>query len=412
MPNPKANKIAVFVDAGNVTNWIKHGGVKLLMEELTKFGQIIIRRAYGVWSKPQLAMHQAAINQSGFELIHCYHPVTGKNTADIQMSVDIIECAWQLPNISCFVLVTGDSDFTLVFRRLREMDKDVIGVGQQSTLSECVKTSCTRFIYTDDVIDAVTAANISNLVTAQPLQPLPTQARSTLTRSQADEFVVKLLKASASPVITSQIKNLLKQRAADFDEGDYGFKSFTDFLKANDAIQISKKGTINYASVLTTSEPTNNSTATSKPKTTAESFKAILKTHNALPDDTETLKKIYKHAVAMKEIYPDPALFREALFNVSHKANTSISKTMVNKAFTHFIRMDLVHTEKGKGGIDTVRVKKMALKDFLLKLDRLLIAKLLELKKSHTLDLKTKEVKKLTISTISKDNIKKLIGEK
>ncbi|WP_054758218.1 NYN domain-containing protein [Methylomonas koyamae] len=155
MTHQKNNRIAVFVDAENVTNWIKHGGVRILMEELNQFGQIIIRRAYGVWSKPNLAMHQAAINRSGFELIHCYHPVTGKNTADIQMTLDIIECAWQLPNITCFVLVTGDSDFTPVFRRLREMDKDVIGVGQHSTLSECVKTSCTRFIYTDDVINTL-----------------------------------------------------------------------------------------------------------------------------------------------------------------------------------------------------------------------------------------------------------------
>jgi hypothetical protein len=118
MTHQKSYRIAVFIDAENVTNW----------------------------SKPNLAMHQAV-----FELIHCYHPVTGKDTADIQMTVDVIECAWQLPNIICFVLVTGDSDFTPVFRRLQEMDKDVIGVGQHSRLSECVKTSCTRFSITSNM---------------------------------------------------------------------------------------------------------------------------------------------------------------------------------------------------------------------------------------------------------------------
>lgn len=60
----------------------------MLVEELMPLGQIIVRRAYGVWSRPQLAMHQAGINQQGFELIHCFHPITGKNTADIQMTVD------------------------------------------------------------------------------------------------------------------------------------------------------------------------------------------------------------------------------------------------------------------------------------------------------------------------------------
>jgi DNA-binding transcriptional regulator YhcF (GntR family) len=94
-----------------------------------------------------------------------------------------------------------------------------------------------------------------------------------------------------------------------------------------------------------------------------------------------------------------------------NKADPNISKTTVNKAFAYFMIMGLVHTEKAKGGVDAVRVKKMTLKDFLLKSDKLVIAKLLELGKNHSLDLKANEIKKLTLSTISKDSIKKLIGE-
>ncbi|WAR43573.1 NYN domain-containing protein [Methylomonas rapida] len=405
MTQQKANRIAVFVDAENVTNWIKHDGVRLLMEELNQYGQIIIRRAYGVWSKPNLAMHQAAINQSGFELIHCYHPVTGKNTADIQMTVDVIECAWQLPNITCFVLVTGDSDFTPVFRRLREMDKDVIGVGQHSTLSECVKTSCTRFIYTDDVINTL-IGNEASLQESLAPQPLP-NSQPTLTLAQANELVIGHLKASPSPVNTSQIKNLLKRTAADFDEKHYGFKTFTDFLTANNAIEISKNGTANFASLAKPAQPTE----TVNPIATTDAYKALLKKYNALPDNADTLKKIYKHAVALKDICTDAAQFRVALFDQCHKVDASITKTTVNKAFSYFIVMGLVHTEKAKGGVDTVRVKKITLKDFLLKSDKLVIAKLLELGKTQPLDLKAKEVKKLTLSTISKDSIKKLIGE-
>lgn len=405
MTHPKSNRIAVFVDAENVTNWIKHDGVRLLMEELNQLGQIIIRRAYGVWSKPNLAMHQAAINQAGFELIHCYHPVSGKNTADIQMTVDVIECAWQLPNISCFVLVTGDSDFTPVFRRLREMDKDVIGVGQHSTLSECVKTSCTRFIYTDDVINSLA---INDVLPQEPLapQPLP-NSQATLTLAKADELVIAHLKASPIPINASQIKTLLKQHAADFDEKHYGFKTFTDYLIANKAIEISKSGTINFASLAKPIQPTEKTEVVAS----AEGYKVLLKKHNALPDNADRLKTIYKHAIALKDICPDPAKFRTALFDLCHKANPNISKTTVNKVFAYFMVMGLVHTEKAKGGLDAVRVKKMTLKDFLLKSDKLMIAKLLDLGKTHALDLKAKEIKKLTLSTISKDSIKKLIGE-
>jgi hypothetical protein len=331
--------------------------------------------------------------------------VTGKNTADIQMTVDVIECAWQLPNISCFVLVTGDSDFTPVFRRLREMDKDVIGVGQHSTLSECVKTSCTRFIYTDDVIHTLTKNDVLPQVPLAP-QPLP-NSQATLTLVKADELVIAHLKASPTPINASQIKTLLKHHAADFDEKHYGFKTFTDYLNANDAIEVSKSGTINFASLAKPIQPTEKTDVV----TTAEGYKALLKKYNTLPDNADRLKTIYKHAVALKDACPDPAQFRTALFDLCYKADPSISKTTVNKAFAYFMVMGLVHTEKAKGGLNAVRVKKMTLKDFLLKSDKLVIAKLLELGKTQALDLKAKEIKKLTLSTISKDSIKKLIGE-
>ncbi|MCQ8181006.1 hypothetical protein NP603_07795 [Methylomonas sp. SURF-1] len=46
-----------------------------------------------------------------------------------------------------------------------------------------------------------------------------------------------------------------------------------------------------------------------------------------------------------------------------------------------------------------------------MKSDKLVIAKLLELGKPQALDLKAKEIEKLTLSTMSQDSIKKLIGE-
>jgi hypothetical protein len=288
------------------------------------------------------------------------------------------------------------------------MDKDVIGVGQHSTLSECVKTSCTRFIYTDDVINTLTNNDVLPQAPQAPQapQPLP-NAQSTLTRAKADELVIAHLKASPTPINASQIKTLLKQHAADFDEKHYGFKTFTDYLNANDAIEVSKSGTINFASLAKPIHPTEKTEVVAS----AEGYKALLKKYNTLPDNADRLKSIYKHAVALKDVYPDPAQFRTALFDLCHKADPNISKTTVNKAFAYFMIMGLVHTEKAKGGVDAVRVKKMTLKDFLLKSDKLVIAKLLELGKYQPLDLKAKEIKKLTLSTISKDTIKKLIGE-
>jgi uncharacterized protein (TIGR00288 family) len=403
------NRIAVFVDAENVSSWIKHDGITMLVEELMQLGQIIIRRAYGVWSRPQLAAHQAAINQQGFELIHCYHPVTGKNTADIQMTVDVIECAWQLPNISCFVLVTGDSDFSPVFRRLRAMGKDVIGVGQHSTLSECVKTSCTRFIYTNEYIEYRQQFLAADNASTQETSPASTDYSAGDTTKQiaeANELVMQLLKAEEKAVNISQLKSTLKDRIG-FDEKDFKFASFSKFLTAIDGIKLTKVGTTNYAA-LEINDPVI-ATENLNPAT-AEYYSSLLKKNNLRLISADKIKRIYKQATAIKEHYSEMTALKEAVFTASHRIDGQLAKADVNKAFNLFVKMDLIQTEKAKGGIDAIKVKKMPLKDFLLKLDKLMIASLLESRKVSTFQLKAAEVKKMTISPISKDAIKKLIA--
>ena len=72
-------RVAIFVDAENVTHWLKQDVVKALIAELLLLGQLIIRKAYGVLSRSQLTIHQATLNQQGFEIIHCYHPVSRKH---------------------------------------------------------------------------------------------------------------------------------------------------------------------------------------------------------------------------------------------------------------------------------------------------------------------------------------------
>lgn len=86
--------------------------------------------------------------------------------------------------------------------------------------------------------------------------------------------------------------------------------------------------------------------------------------------------------------------------------DSKITKTDINKAFHFFIKLGLVYTEEDLTGSNILEVKKIALKDFLLQIDQLIIATLMDLPKVCPLELKAKEIKKITLSTISKDNIK------
>ena len=52
-----------------------------------------------------------------------------KNAADIKMAVDAIELCFERDYITTFVIGTGDSDFTPLVHKLRELNKRVIGIG-------------------------------------------------------------------------------------------------------------------------------------------------------------------------------------------------------------------------------------------------------------------------------------------
>ena len=72
-----------------------------------------------------------------------------KNAADIKMAVDALELAFERDYISTFVLCTGDSDFTPLVHKLRELNKRVIGVGVEKTTSALLPPACDEFLYYD-----------------------------------------------------------------------------------------------------------------------------------------------------------------------------------------------------------------------------------------------------------------------
>lgn len=222
--------IAIFIDAENLTSWVKNNGLQSLMEELLPLGQIVVRRAYGKWSTPQLASLQSALNENGFELVHTFHPVSGKNSTDIKMTVDTMEVAAD-DKVQWIVLATGDSDFSPLFRKLREQGKEVIGVGPKSPLSECVKNSCSRYIYTDEISedsDETTTAERENLRVAEKIDYM--------------EMLKDVLQKAEGPVYLSVLKGMMFSVDNAFSEKRLGFKTFKDFVQSADFAEIQDDG--------------------------------------------------------------------------------------------------------------------------------------------------------------------------
>lgn len=250
-------KIAIFVDVENLTQWVKEDGLERLVNDLSSEGRIVTRKAYGVWSSPHILKLQAPLNRLGFDLVHSFHPVSGKNSADIQLTMDVLENAIRVTDIEQIVLATGDSDFSPLFRRLREMGKEVIGVGPRSPLSESVKSSCTRYIYTD----------------------IAEEQDAQYERREVMALIEELLEANAEPMPLSAIKNTLMTRDNAFDERSWGYANFSALMR--DIPNIETFQADNKTHWMALFNPNNNLNSSSdKPTEMTEQYRKFLRKMN------------------------------------------------------------------------------------------------------------------------------------
>ena len=63
------------------------------------------------------------------------------------MAVDAIELCFERDYITTFVLGTGDSDFTPLVHKLRELNRRVIGVGIEASTSALLPPACDEFLF-------------------------------------------------------------------------------------------------------------------------------------------------------------------------------------------------------------------------------------------------------------------------
>ena len=106
-----------------------------------------MRRAYADWSR--FAEDRRELTRHHVELIEIPQRmgVVRKNAADIKMAVDAIELSFERDYITTFVLGTGDSDFTPLVHKLRELNRRVIGIGIEASTSALLPPACDEFLF-------------------------------------------------------------------------------------------------------------------------------------------------------------------------------------------------------------------------------------------------------------------------
>jgi uncharacterized protein (TIGR00288 family) len=218
-------KIALFCDLENIALGVRDSEVKrfdihLVLERLLEKGKIIVKRAYADWerySEFKIAFHEAAI-----ELIDIpQRRYTGKNSADIKMVVDAMDLCYAKEHLDTFVVLSGDSDFSPLVSKLKENNKYVIGIGVKGSSSNLLIDNCDEFLYYEDVWrDREKGPELTGL-----------------TKKKAEVFsllidsVLALQRENKDVLFGSLIKQTMQRKKPSFNEGYYGYSTFTELLQ-------------------------------------------------------------------------------------------------------------------------------------------------------------------------------------
>jgi uncharacterized LabA/DUF88 family protein len=220
-------RLALFIDFENIAIGVRDAhyrkfDVNLVLERLLEKGKLLSKKAYADWSR--YSDYKRAFHEAAIELIEVpQKSVGGKNSADIRLVVDAMDMSFQKEHINCFVVCSGDSDFSPLVSKLKENNKYVIGLGVKNSTSDLLIENCDEFIFYED------------LVRVQQ-RPMPAITGS-LPEKLQDCFnllvdaVVALQRENKEVLWGSMVKETMKRKRPSFNESYYGFRTFSHLLE-------------------------------------------------------------------------------------------------------------------------------------------------------------------------------------
>ncbi len=173
-------KLAVLIDADNISS----SCAQEIFAIVERLGEPITRRAYGnVTAFTGTASWKEAVRQHALEARPQINNIDRKNTADFALVIDAMDFLAS-GRYDGFVIVSSDSDFTLLAQRLRNADCMVYGMGDQRALVS-FRNACTQF-FELDVQETPPPQPLPTPPPAPQPPPLPPPAPSAPSKPQMD----------------------------------------------------------------------------------------------------------------------------------------------------------------------------------------------------------------------------------
>jgi uncharacterized protein (TIGR00288 family) len=230
LPFQRESRVAVLVDCDNVSPDILEHALRMAAQ----FGRVVMRRGYG--NRETLVQKwQEALVQRAFTPHLQFQYAPGKNTSDIALALDTLEAHFD-GRVDTFCLVTSDSDFAYLCRKLRERGATVCVVGESKT-PDALRHASDHFFEWTRPAEAAPAptepVRKPGAPRQEPAKPAP--KRRPLMVVEA----VSLLAANTSDgrVQLSPLGHYLKHTDPAFSPKTYGHSGLLDMLKTYDKLE-------------------------------------------------------------------------------------------------------------------------------------------------------------------------------
>ncbi|MEX8192656.1 NYN domain-containing protein [Comamonas guangdongensis] len=252
-------RIALLIDADNAPA----EKIDEILTELSTFGVINIRRAYGNWTKHGLMGWQNKLLEYALRPMQQFDYSKHKNATDMAMTVDAMELLYT-EKPEAFGIVSSDADFTPLVMHLRSKGAAVYGFGAAQTPRPFVN-ACSRFLYLEALGEEVALEPAPEQKPAKPeaeardhkAEPAEAAAKSDdgaglrvpTQQLRQDTWLMNLLRSAVNAVqdeegwarvgaVGTQIGN-----KTSFDARNYGYASLTKLLAATQAFELRDEGT-------------------------------------------------------------------------------------------------------------------------------------------------------------------------
>lgn len=238
MPEPRAPRLCVLIDADNVPA----AYAEAIFEEIAALGEASVRRIYGDWSAIRLNAWAKKVAALGMVADQQFANTKGKNASDIGLVIAAMDFLHS-GLFDGFVLVSSDSDFTRLAARIREQGLDVYGIGEKKT-PEAFRMACKRFIYVENLgASEAEAEEGAPARTGTAPQPKAGAKEPAVKATPLIAAAMRAIDPEGEWFSLGQLGQYITQANPDFDTRTYGSAKLSDLIRKLARFEVRQDGT-------------------------------------------------------------------------------------------------------------------------------------------------------------------------